>query len=242
MLQSNEQQDYFIVYKTINNVNKKIYVGQHKTKIVEDGYVGSGTRLSAAINKYGIENFTREILEYCDINNVNEREEYWIHFYNSTDKNIGYNLRSSAVGGHILNEEVKQLISEKTREAMKNSGASEKIKQNHKNGKYKYPKLSEETKLKISKAQKGIKKPNSGQYLKGKQLSEETKQKIRDKRALQVITQKSIDKRKETISKWSEERRLEVNRKKSEGHKGKKISKEYVEKQKQSKQKELQLF
>jgi len=56
----------YIIYKTTNLINGKIYVGQHKTDIKEDGYLGSGKLLRLAILKYGINNFIREILATCD--------------------------------------------------------------------------------------------------------------------------------------------------------------------------------
>jgi len=53
---------YHIVYKTTNTLNNKIYVGLHSTDNVEDGYLGSGFILKAAIKKYGKANFRRELL------------------------------------------------------------------------------------------------------------------------------------------------------------------------------------
>lgn len=57
---------FYIVYKTTNLVNNKIYVGVHKTNDIDDGYLGSGKVLRLAIEKYGKENFVREILASFD--------------------------------------------------------------------------------------------------------------------------------------------------------------------------------
>jgi hypothetical protein len=44
---------YYILYKTTNNVNGMIYIGQHTTNRLDDGYLGSGKRLRRAIKHYG---------------------------------------------------------------------------------------------------------------------------------------------------------------------------------------------
>jgi len=48
---------FYTVYKTINLVNGKIYVGLHVTDKLDDDYLGSGKLIQAAIKKYGRENF-----------------------------------------------------------------------------------------------------------------------------------------------------------------------------------------
>jgi len=86
-----------IIYKTTNLVNEKIYIGQHYTS-ADDGYLGSGKILKQSINKYGKENFKREILEYCTSANVNEREIFWIETLSAINPDIGYNITEGGFG------------------------------------------------------------------------------------------------------------------------------------------------
>lgn len=64
----NKKYHYF--YKITNNINNHFYYGIHSTDDLDDGYMGSGVRLNYAYKKYGIENFSKEILKF-----FNSREE-----------------------------------------------------------------------------------------------------------------------------------------------------------------------
>lgn len=81
------------IYKTTNLCNNKIYIGQHKGQIFDPYYYGSGTLFQRAFKKEGKENFKCEILEECETAKIlNEREIYWIEYYQSRNPEIGYNL------------------------------------------------------------------------------------------------------------------------------------------------------
>lgn len=55
---------FYYLYKITNLINNKVYIGVHQTSKLEDGYFGSGININRAINKYGKENFNKEILEF----------------------------------------------------------------------------------------------------------------------------------------------------------------------------------
>ena len=59
-----KQFHYF--YKITNLLTQQFYYGIHSTDNINDNYMGSGTRLRIAYQKYGIENFTKEILKFFD--------------------------------------------------------------------------------------------------------------------------------------------------------------------------------
>lgn len=90
---------YYYIYKTTNLINDKIYIGRHKTNNIEDGYLGSGIILNNAIKKYGKENFKKEIIEFCNKENINEREIFYIQKFDSV--NNGYNMTYLSTGGNL---------------------------------------------------------------------------------------------------------------------------------------------
>ena len=153
------------VYEITNLINGKKYIGKRSCKcpIEEDKYMGSGKLLKKAINKYGKENFKKEILQICK--NEKEALEKEIYVINKLDatKNINYyNISNGGQGGNTkagYSEEELRIYSKKLSASLKGR------------------KLSEETKMKISLSRKD-KYKGENHPLYGKHHSETTKKKI----------------------------------------------------------------
>ena len=87
------------IYKIENNINHKVYIGQSKNiekrwsrhKIAEDN-----CSIHQAMKKYGVNNFSFTIIEECSQDDLNDREIYWIQYYDSYNK--GYNETKGGEG------------------------------------------------------------------------------------------------------------------------------------------------
>lgn len=101
---------YGYIYKITNTVNGKIYVGQKKSKTVVEHYYGSGKLILQAIEKYGKEKFTREILQWCDnLEELNAAEVYWIDKLDARTSGGGYNISAGGTGRLDAPESRQQL-------------------------------------------------------------------------------------------------------------------------------------
>ena len=72
---SRKEKKYHFIYKTTDIRNSNFYIGMHSTDNLDDGYVGSGTRLKHLLYKHGKEIFNIQILEFLpDRKLLKERE------------------------------------------------------------------------------------------------------------------------------------------------------------------------
>lgn len=122
-----------VIYKITNTVNNKIYIGQTKKYYGKRKFGANGRlkvhinsalnntdkdkksgcpKLCNAIRKYGKNNFVIEELEAIDVGNVDDREMYYIKFYDSTSDK-GYNIALGGNGRKVANvtEEARKNIS-----------------------------------------------------------------------------------------------------------------------------------
>ena len=92
---------YGYIYETINLINNKKYIGQHKCSQFDPNYKGSGKRLRQAFKKYGKENFSCTLLKKCfSKKELDEQEKYFIEIYNCVESRDYYNIKPGGEGGN----------------------------------------------------------------------------------------------------------------------------------------------
>jgi len=225
------------IYTFKNLINGKVYVGQTKhpkrrqKEHLKCANEGSEGRLYWAIRKYGKENFLFEVIEECEDDITNQREEFWISHFDSFEN--GYN---STTGGdhYALSEEAKRKIGLAARRPM---SEEQKQKLREANKGKKPPPHTPETLQKMSESMKG---KNTGPK------SEEHRRKLSEARGKWRLTEEQKKRIAENRKPISEETRKKISeagkgrivsdetrRKKSESMKGKKFgspSRETIEK------------
>ena len=158
--------DYCGVYRIVNNINCKLYIGssihinrrfvEHISALRRNCH--GNKHLQMAWNTYGEENFEFEIIELIEDfeNLLVAREQYWMDYYSSYNPILGYNIShyASGSGGYEVSDE--------TREKLRRAATGRKY--------------SSETKEKLSSMRRG--KLNS---FYGKHHTEETKKLLSDK-------------------------------------------------------------
>lgn len=118
------------IYYIENQINNKKYIGQsnnikdrwrrHISELNKNKH--HNDYLQKSWNKYGENNFVFEIIEYCSIENLDDREQYWINFYNTMDRDFGYNLKTGGQnGGSVMSDETKEKMSISVKNSYNNS-------------------------------------------------------------------------------------------------------------------------
>jgi GIY-YIG catalytic domain len=89
-----------LIYKTINLINNKWYIGKDAAN--RNYYLGSGTAIRAAVKKYGKSNFQKIILEECEnLSQLSDREKHWISITNAVNDSMSYNIAPGGEGGDL---------------------------------------------------------------------------------------------------------------------------------------------
>ena len=169
-----QNQKHFLIYKITNLINDKIYIGQHVTTNIDDGYMGSGDHIKNAIKKYGIENFKKEIIAECSsFEEMNELEKELVNHEFVQNQNT-YN--HSIGGSYGWKNCLKYKSDEEIYSIRKNAGdAIAKLLKDHE--------FKKNFGEKISNSLKQYWNENGHNWI-GKTHSEETKRKMSEKHKL----------------------------------------------------------
>lgn len=199
------------IYK-ITNPENKIYIGYSKNierRFKEYLTLQCKTQklLKDSIQKYGVENHIFEIIEECCLENIKEKEKYWIKYYDSYFNGLNSNKGGGGVITH--SDETKEKISIshtgkkdslETKTKKSNSHTGKKHTKTHSN---KGIPITEETKQKISKANSKPKPKNFG-------LNHSLKTKGKPKHN-EISKSKISNKLKNHPSLLSQERKLKIS-------------------------------
>ena len=151
------------IYLIANIVNGKVYIGRSKHlrtrknehfRELRNGK-HQNPRLQNAWNKHGAPAFRYDVLEYCDIEDLVERETWWVELLDSLNRDKGYNLRTPDT--QTISEETKAKISAARKGMRPSPETLAKLSAMRKG-----TKRSEETRAKMSAAAKG--KPKSEEH------------------------------------------------------------------------------
>jgi hypothetical protein len=199
---------YYLLYEITNLVNGKTYIGQHITKNINDGYMGSGRAIVRAIKKYGKENFKKEILLYA-------KNEVALNFFEKAlvtpefiELDTNYNLRE---GGGSKGRPSKQSVAKQAAALRGRKREPEHVAK------------TQATKKSWSPERKAAFSAKRSTIMKGRKLSPETISKIQETRRKKGTYKHSL----ETIAKISAAHKgkklsLETIKKMSVALKGKK--------------------
>lgn len=170
---------FYTIYKITNQINGKIYIGSHKTKDLDDSYMGSGKYLKYAQDKYGIENFKKEILFVFETAEEMYAKEAQLVNEDFLAEENTYNLKVGGFGGFNYLNDIDKFINP-THTSNFGKYRNLKMKELYPCGPFLGKTHSAKTRKKISKTlDEQYENGRKGSFL-GKTHSTKTKKKISD--------------------------------------------------------------
>jgi group I intron endonuclease len=107
------------IYKIECLKNRKIYIGRtkdynnrvsgHKSKLNKN--INKNTYIQEDWNRYGEKSFAFNIIEICLKEDLDDREKYWIEYYDSCNRKIGYNIESGGFFSKNTELEIRKKLS-----------------------------------------------------------------------------------------------------------------------------------
>lgn len=124
------------IYCIINTKNNKVYIGKSKNiyerirqhiNLLNKKSKDENRHLINAWFKYGRESFEYVVLEYTEIENLKERELYWILEKDALNKDKGYNMRLDSETKCIVSKETRKKLSEAQKKRYENQDERDKV-------------------------------------------------------------------------------------------------------------------
>ena len=125
--------------------------------------------MQKAWNKYGKDSFRFYVLEFCDVDKLDNLEVYYISLYQTLNRDKGYNLTSGGTNNKVYSDETRMKISNALKGHIVSLESRIKISDNHadvngsNNGMYGRC-HSDEAKQKVSQANKGKISPRRNRF------------------------------------------------------------------------------
>ena len=163
------------IYKIVNKVNEKIYIGctinslehrfnEHLYRCLNTDYK---SKLYNSIRKYGKENFEISLIEECDLSCIYETEKKYVKEYNSYEEGMNSTYGGEGCLGYVHSPEIRKKISEGTKNGNSHKGKTyeelygekaeeEKLRRKEKVKNYWVNMSSEEKKQRLIKAKEGM--------------------------------------------------------------------------------------